>query len=246
MAEGGDRPVDRAIARLPRHWVQRCLEAGFDLLYPPRCAGCGQRGYDWCPACDQSLSRLRGRLCEYCGEPLGRRAVCPFCRVFPLTVPARSYARYEGVLVRAVLQLKYWPNRRLARVMGGWLAEICQREGWEPTLVVPVPLGKRRLHQRGYNQAGLVAAALAQRLNLPMREQALWRVRETRSQVGLDVPSRHANVQDAFRANPDLVRDQTVLLVDDLFTTGATLSACGQALILGGAREVLAVTVGRA
>jgi len=149
-------------------------------------------------------------------------------------------------LVRAVLQLKYWPNRRLARVMGGWLAEICQREGWEPTLVVPVPLGKRRLHQRGYNQAGLVAAALAQRLNLPMREQALWRVRETRSQVGLDVPSRHANVQDAFRANPDLVRDQTVLLVDDLFTTGATLSACGQALILGGAREVLAVTVGRA
>lgn len=246
MAEGGDRPANRGIARLPRHWLLGCLEAGFDLLYPPRCAGCGQRGCDWCPACDQSLSRLRGHLCECCGEPLGRRADCPSCRAVPLQVTARSYARYEGVLVRAVLQLKYRPNRRLAGVMGGWLAEICQRERWEPTLVVPVPLGKRRLRQRGYNQAGLVASALAEHLRLPMHEEALWRVRETRSQVGLDAPSRHANVQDAFQANPGLVRDQTVLLVDDLFTTGATLSACAQALRLGEARQVLALTVGRA
>jgi ComF family protein len=145
-----------------------------------------------------------------------------------------------------VLQLKYRPNRRLADVMGGWLAEICQRETWEPTLVVPVPLGKKKLRQRGYNQAGLVASALAQRLRLPMHEEALWRSRETRSQVGLDVPSRQANVQDAFRADPALVRDENVLLVDDVFTTGATLSACAQALRLGEARQVVALTVGRA
>jgi ComF family protein len=130
--------------------------------------------------------------------------------------------------------------------MAGWLAEIYRREGWQATLVVPVPLGRERLRQRGYNQAGLVALELAKALGMPAEPEGLKRVRETRSQVGLDMLARLRNVEDAFQAHPPAIAGHTVLLVDDLYTTGATLSTCAQALITGGAHRVLGLTVGRA
>jgi ComF family protein len=113
--------------------------------------------------------------------------------------------------------------------MEGWLADLCQREAWRPTVVVPVPLGREPLRQRGYNQASLVASALADWLDLPMEESALRRVRESRSQVGLDPESRLANVHGAFQADPGPIQGKQALLVDDLFTTGATLAACAEA-----------------
>ena len=233
-------------ARRERRFVQRWLEAGFDVLFPPRCVGCGAKGTDWCSDCDRSLSRLKGRLCPGCGRALGSRGTCPDCEYRPLPLVVRSCARYDGPLVRAVLHLKYRPNPRLAAVMAGWLAEIYRREGWQATLVVPVPLGRERLRQRGYNQAGLVASELAKALGLPAEPEGLKRARETRSQVGLDTLARLRNVEDAFQAHPPAVAGHTVLLVDDLYTTGATLSSCAQALISGGAHQVLGLTVGRA
>ncbi len=109
-----------------------------------------------------------------------------------------------------------------------------------------MPLAKQRERRRGYNQASLIASALAEVLGLPLENNGLSRVRETRSQVGLDPVSRLRNVQNAFKARPGSVEGHAVLLVDDLFTTGATLSACAAALTDAGAREVFGVTVGRA
>lgn len=163
-----------------------------------------------------------------------------------LPLIARSYARYQGPLVRAVLHLKYRPNRRLARRMAEWLAEICRREAWPLELVLPVPLSRRRQRFRGYNQAGLVASALAELLQVPFSADGVWRVRETRSQVGLDLALRARNVRGAFQADPGVIQGRAVLLVDDLFTTGATLAACAESLWAAGARQVFAVTVGRA
>lgn len=171
---------------------------------------------------------------------------CSLCRARPFPLTARSFALYDGPLARAIVSLKYRPNRALARVMAGWLGEVCRREGWRPTLVVPVPLGRDRLRRRGYNQASLIASALADRLGLPMEDSALRRVRETRSQVGLDPASRLANVQGAFQADPGPFQGKHVLLVDDLFTTGATLAACAEALMDVGAEQVHGITVGRA
>jgi ComF family protein len=145
-----------------------------------------------------------------------------------------------------VLHLKYRPNPRLATVMAGWLAEVYWREAWQATLVVPVPLGRKRLLQRGYNQAELVASELAMVLGLPAEPEGLRRVRETRSQVGLNTLSRVRNVEGAFEAHSAAIAGHTVLLVDDLYTTGATLSSCTQALISVGAAGVYALTVGRA
>ncbi len=149
-------------------------------------------------------------------------------------------------MCRAILQLKYRPNRRLAGVMGGWLAELYRQEAWQATLVLPVPLARGRQRQRGYNQASLVASALAELLALPMEEGGLRRVRETPSQVGLDPAGRLHNVEGAFEADPAVVHNQSLLLVDDLYTTGATLAACAQAALQAGARRVYALTVARA
>jgi ComF family protein len=219
-------------------WIDRLL----DLLFPSHCAGCGRPGPVWCAACDARLQRLEGRACARCGMPAhgpGR------CRA-PFDFPVRSYARYRGPLVRALLHLKYRPNDELAEVMGDWLTTIVRREGWHPSLVLAVPLGAERRRQRGYNQAALIAGHLAARLELPSSEAALTRIRETRSQVGLDGASRQQNVAGAFRADPTFLRESQVCLVDDLCTTGATLMACGRACVEADARAVYGVTVGRA
>lgn len=226
--------------------LQAWLEAALDLVFPSRCSGCGRPGPVWCARCDAALERFTGRVCVHCGLPLVGRRVCPSCRVTPPALPIRSYARYRGPLVRGLLHLKYRPNQALARVMGSWLAGVAKAEGWTPSRVVPVPLGDERRRHRGYNQAALIAIGLAEKLDVPMVEGALRRVRETRSQVGLDSTARHVNVQGAFWADPAAVGGEVVCLVDDLCTTGATLSACARAASDSGAAGVLGLTVGRA
>lgn len=163
-----------------------------------------------------------------------------------LTLPVRSYALYEGPLVRSLLRLKYHPNLALASQMGAWLADVYRRTPWQATLIVPVPLGRERLKQRGYNQSALIASDLAERLSLPVSFDGLRRTRETRSQVGLDPETRLVNVSEAFHASPAVVQGHAVLLIDDLFTTGATLSACARALHDAGVAQVMGLTVGRA
>lgn len=181
-----------------------------------------------------------------CGLPLHGGEACHSCRRAELPLKARSYGWYEGSLKRALLHLKYRPNRRLAVIMAEWLAEICLRETWKQALIVPVPLGGERLRQRGYNQADLIGSALSKTLEWPFSRSLLRRVRETVSQVGLDAHERQKNVQGAFCAAPQQVVGKMVVLVDDLYTTGATLSSCTQALVQAGAALVFGVTVARA
>jgi ComF family protein len=218
------------------------VDSFLDLLYPSHCAGCGRPGPVWCPQCQARLHRLEGRLCPTCGLPWHGHERCRTRFEFPV----RSYARYRGPLVRALLHLKYRPNDRLTSVMGDWLASIVRREAWQPTLVVAVPLAPERRRRRGYNQAALIAAHLAANLDLPSSEAALTRIRETRSQVGLDSAARQLNVAGAFRADPRVLRESAICLVDDLCTTGATLMACGRACVEADARAVYGLTVARA
>lgn len=231
-----------ALPRLIRQWIS----AGVDLLFPPRCAGCGRLGVEWCQTCEQSVVKLGGSLCPRCGGHLLQRRQCPSCAENRLPLIARSHAFYEGPLVRALLQLKYRANRRLAAIMGGWLRQIYITAGWRADLVVAVPLSAARLRQRGYNQAELISVALAKAVELPHEGGALVRTRETVSQVGLGPNERRRNVAGAFFGQPDVVCDRVVLVVDDLYTTGATMAACARGLMTAGARQVLGLTVGRA
>lgn len=227
-------------------WIQQILEAGLGLLFPPRCAGCGKMGTQWCSACDASLERISAPVCVQCGEPIAWQGHCRRCQREPLLLPVRSYALYRQPLIALIMQIKYRNDAGLMKLLGSWLADLLNRSGWTPSLVTAVPLGRKRQRERGYNQAEAIAAALAAEAGLPDAPGALLRVRETRSQVGLNLVERAANVADAFQGQAYIVHDERILLVDDLFTTGATLSACAQALLDAGAASVQALTVARA
>ena len=175
-----------------------------------------------------------------------RSNICRNCSKNPLPLPVRSYALYEGPLIRALLQLKYRPNQRLADEMATWLKRLFQRESWSASMVVDVPLAVSRLRERGYNQVALIASALARMLELPYDAEALRRIRNTPSQVGLAPAERWLNVSGAFRSYLSNGTSQTVLLVDDLFTTGATMAACAFALKASGVENIVGLTVARA
>ena len=233
-------------ARQGLRGLQRWVGEGLDLLFPNQCLGCGRAGIIWCLECDSKLERIVDALCLVCGRPLGAPALCAECRRQPPPFRARSFAVYDGPLARAIVSLKYRPNRRLAGLMGGWLQQVYDRTGWQGDLVVPIPLGRERQKRRGYNQAHLLALALKDRLQLPVEANRLRRVLDTPSQVGLMPSERRENVRNAFRAEPGPWPGSGVVLIDDLFTTGATLAACATTLLQAGAEQVFALSVARA
>jgi len=158
----------------------------------------------------------------------------------------RSWLAFEGPIRNALHKLKYHRNMALGDALAQPLAEYVGTLGWTVNLVVPVPLGKKRMKERGYNQIGLVAMPLAEINRWQYAPRALARTRETRSQVGLTVAERKENVAGAFRADTELVSGKSILLMDDVATTGATISACAAALLDAGARNVYALTLARA
>ena len=134
----------------------------------------------------------------------------------------------------------------LGDVLAGNLAAYVRKLRWQVDLVVPVPLGRQRLKERGYNQAALLAMPVAFFQDWYYSPRAVFRIRETRSQVGLTAVERRENIADAFQADPARVSGKAVLLVDDVTTTGATVAACSEALRKAGARNIYALTLARA
>ncbi|MFC1879810.1 ComF family protein [Chloroflexota bacterium] len=130
----------------------------------------------------------------------------------------------------------------MARYLIGFLRVLA----WPIDLIAPVPMGKARKAERGYNQAAFLALPLALGCRIPYQPKALIRSRQTRSQVGLTTEQRRVNVAGAFKANPDIVRDKTVLVVDDVATSGATMDACALALKDAGAAVVYGLALARA
>jgi len=159
---------------------------------------------------------------------------------------AFAWGYHQDPLRKAVHKLKYRGDLAQGDALSAHLLEVIWRAGLEMELVIPVPLGRQRERQRGYNQAGLLARPLAAALGLPYRPKAISRVRETASQVGQSLEARRENVADAFFARPEHVSGKRVLLVDDVLTTGATLDAAAKALKQAGAIHVGAVVVSQA
>ncbi len=158
----------------------------------------------------------------------------------------RSWLVFEGPIRLALHKLKYRRNLALGDALARQLAPYVQNQNWPVDMIVPVPLGKKRMQERGYNQVGLVALPLAALCEWEYAPKALSRARETRSQVGLSAVERRENVSGAFCSNSTRVSGKIVLLMDDVATTGATLSACSEALFEAGARDVYALTLARA
>jgi len=158
----------------------------------------------------------------------------------------RSWAVFEDPVREALHQLKYRRNVGLGEALATQMSMFVAQLGWPVDTIVPIPLGKKRLKERGYNQVAMVVKPLSLHLGIDYRPAALVRARETRSQVGLSATERKQNVVNAFQADKNKVDGRTVLLMDDVSTTGATLSSAAEALYASGAKEVYAVTLARA
>jgi ComF family protein len=158
----------------------------------------------------------------------------------------RSWAVFDSPIQNGLHTMKYRGNRALGESLALQMAAYFRSLQWEVDMIIPVPLGKKRLQERGYNQVALVAEPLAYEVGLAYGPKSLWKARETRSQVGLNVSERQKNVHDAYHADIDSVKRKSIVLMDDVATTGSTISACTDALISAGAREVYALTIARA
>lgn len=231
-----------------------------DLLFPPGCAACGARpaAGPFCAGCSSRIETLPQLRCPRCAGPLptfgrsdGRREgegapLCPDCaEALPPFVRLTACFVHGGAVADAIHRLKYRGRREVARPLGGLLATVARLDRDAVDGIVPIPLHRSRLRERGFDQAALLARALSRQLGLPLLVGLLRRTRDTAHQVGLDRAGRRRNVAGAFRASPRAV-GRRLLLVDDVVTTCATAREASRALLDAGAREVRVVAVARA
>jgi ComF family protein len=217
-----------------------------DFLLPPRCGACRKVGAWLCERCRSRIRRLEEPLCRRCGVELDSARRNCGCQVrLKSLARLRSAVAYEGPVERVVKRFKYEGWRRLAGPLAQLVAERLAVEGVAARWVVAVPLHPARLRQRGFNQAELLAAELRRRTALAAPPGELVRTRPTPPQVGRDRLRRFDNVRDAFVWRGGGLEGESILLIDDVATTGATLDACASALRAAGSGPVTGVSVAR-
>ena len=220
------------------------LSALADLFYPERCVGCERRASDvLCRTCFDALPRVGSPVCGRCGLPTAFATfVCEECKNVDFGFQSsRAPLKYDGVGKQVVHALKY---RGYKRVVGRLAAPLMLQVAGEDHFdaVVPVPLHSSRLRKRGFNQAELLARGVAEKMKATVSD-TLEVVRSTRDQVELSAAQRRANVAGAYTATKPL--RGKILLIDDVFTTGATMSACAGTMVRAGAEEVHALSLCR-
>lgn len=225
---------------------QRIKTALLDLLFPPRCIGCGRVGSWFCEECCAQIEPIRPPLCPLCGRPSSGGRLCFLCRRDPLRIDGiRAVAYLEGTLREAIHRFKYDNLQDLVFPLARLLNAYLQSDPLPVDVIVPVPLHPKRLRERGYNQSALLARRLGDQTGLPVSEGSLFRVRETVPQVALNARQRRENVKGAFACADERLAGKRVLLIDDVCTTGATLEACSIALAERKARSVWALVLAR-
>ncbi len=227
-------------------WLDRLKEFTLDQLFPRLCIGCGQQGELLCQSCVAGLPRITPPLCAKCGLPLAANGVCLDCSRHGLTIDGiRSPFRFEGVVRQAIHHLKYGNLKLLARPLARLLSVYHETQALPGQVLVPVPLHPKRLRERGYNQAELLARELSQEIDLTLAN-LLYRRSATPPQARVaSAQARQRNVAGAFGCcSRDLSATQ-VILIDDVCTTGATLDSCALALKEAGAASVWGLTIAR-
>jgi ComF family protein len=242
--------MDAQLAAVARG-VGRVGRAALDLLLPPQCLTCDlpvEADGLFCVECFRRTTFVTEPCCARCGVPFahagegGAERLCAACRAAPPPWDrARAALRYDAQAKRLVLPLKYADRPELARALAPLMARAGAALLREAELLVPVPLHRRRLFTRRYNQAALLAHALARLCGAPAVPDVLRRDRPTRRLGGLGAAARASELADAICLRPEraaLVAGRRVVLVDDVLTSGATAAACTWALLEGGARAV--------
>ncbi len=242
-----DIPVFRAPASSWPAALRAVGSALLDLIYPVRCAGCGRPGVLFCSACEARILPAPAPVCLRCGSPSrGPGVLCSACRRDPIALDGLlTTGLFAPPLRAAIHNFKYRHVCGLAQPFAARMAAVWSASGLPADVIVPVPLHASRERERGYNQAALLAQALAAPLGIPAIFDAVVRRRATASQTSLSWSERQATVRGAFTCCAEMP-GRRVLVVDDVCTTGATLDACASALRDRGAGSVWGLTVARA
>lgn len=242
------------------HWAKSQLDAFLSFFYPEVCQTCGleratpPEGFV-CHKCRESLQPLGPPCCDRCGLPfegeITTSFTCGYCRESPPSFAyARAAAAARGVLMDVIHRYKYqarslWFEPFLAELLLQAAAPRLREENWD--LIIPVPLHPHKLREREFNQAERLARPLAKHLQLSIDSRSLTRIVPTPSQTHLSREARAANMRNAFSVRkPQSIKDKRIILIDDVFTTGATTNACAKALLQADAAEVCVWTIARA
>ncbi|UCH42374.1 MAG: ComF family protein [Dehalococcoidales bacterium] len=216
-----------------------------DLLFPKWCLGCDKEGTFICSSCSSTMPRVMPPLCPRCGRPQASNILCSRCVRWAAEIDGiRAPYRFEGVVRQSVYKLKYENLRAITEHLAQMLYSYISENQVPGDVLVPVPLHSKRLRERGYNQATLLAMELSKLTGLPLLTDHLIRERDTHPQALTKTASeRQGNVTNAFYSRE--LRYREVLLIDDVATSGATLNACAAALKAAGATSVWGLVLAR-
>ncbi len=225
--------------------ITRLKRVALDLFFPPWCIGCGREGKYICDFCRQKLPLISPPICAICGRPLTNEGTCPGCIEGPVIIDGiRSPFLFDGVIRKAIHEFKYRNLKAAAPLLASFLQDFLLENPIPGDVLVPVPIHRKRLRERGYNQSSLIALELSRMSGLPLIEDCLIRKVNTPPQVRTaSAMERHKNIADAFACVDQRLQGKQVLLIDDVSTSGATLNTGAGALKTAGAASVWGLTL---
>ena len=229
-----------------------------DVIFPPRCLGCAeiipqQSLQAFCEACKEKIRFITGSHCPVCGmaffDSPAPNHLCGNClESKPFFHLARAVASYETLILDLIHQFKYGRNISTGAVLASFMAEFSfpDFDFTDYSLIIPVPLHIRRLRERSFNQALILAKAIGKKYRIPVNFSLLKRQKLTLTQTGLDKKEREKNIKGAFTVTDNAkIEGKNIILVDDVYTTGATINQCAKTLIKAGASKVAVLTLAR-
>lgn len=228
---------------LPR--LARLRRTALDLLFPCWCLGCGKEGSLICPACRRKLPAITSPICPRCGKPQAGGILCPACSSHQYSIDGvRSPFRFEGVIRQAIHQFKYRNLRAIVEPLAELLGDYLTTHPVPGEVLVPVPLHRKRLRERGYNQSELLARELGKLVKLPVMAEGIVRRQHSPPQArATSISERRSNVNDAFSCGNRSLQNKRIILIDDVATSGATLDACAAVLKAAAASSVWGLTL---
>ena len=218
-----------------------------NFLFPPRCVSCGKGGSFLCRKCHNKLIYLQPPLCTRCSKPIRTGTICSKCQSQTWDIDGiYSIFKYGGAIRQAIIQFKYENIKVLADPLSHCMVEYLKEYNLSFDVIIPVPIHKRRLRERGYNQSSLLAQRLSRMTRIPVVEGTLIRTRHTPSQAKSDnVDQRRKNIENAFKCVNHDISGKRILIIDDVCTSGATLNSCATSLKSAGAASVWGLTLAK-
>jgi len=224
-----------------------------DIVYPKglECIICNQKISEvsekgLCKWCEDTLPIIKNPFCDRCGKPkVDQAQVCAECSDLDLYFDqAVSLFEYTASVQRLIYRFKYRGEQYLSEALGLLLSGKLKETSWKYDIIIPVPLHIKRFRNRGYNQAHLLAKTIASVFDKPVLSDVVFRTKETLVQAGLGRQERFVNLTGAFQTkNRDKIKDKSIVLIDDIYTTGSTVNECSRVLLESGARQVFVLTV---